>query len=165
MELRTRRASPADAPEVVRIYIESWNAGFGDLMRARAVDDDILERWRADLAAPLPHRWWVATRGDAIVGLAGIGPSRDPVDPTLGELDTIAVDPPHWRTGVGRVLMSLALEYLAKDGYREALLWTLANYPRGAAFYSSTGWRPNGASRENGRQLCYTHPLQGRGRS
>ena len=159
LELVVRRALPADAPEVERVYVESWNQGFGDLMRRRSIDEDILRRWRADLAAPLPYRWWVAERAGAVVGLVGIGLSRDPVDPTLGELDTIAIDPPHWRTGVGRVLMSLALEHLAKDGYREALLWTLANYPQGHAFYSATGWSPNGATRDDGGQLCYTHPL------
>ena len=43
----------------------------------------------------------------------------------LGELDTIAVDPLHWRTGIGTALMSVALRHLAADGYNEAIVWTV----------------------------------------
>ncbi len=158
-ELVIRSALVADVETIARIYVESSNAGFGDLEPKRVLDSGRVERWRVDLAAPLPHRWWVAIRKGTIVGFTGIGPSRDPIDPTLGELDTIAVEQSQWRTGVGRALMSQALEFLSADGYREAILWTLANYPRAAAFYQSTGWRPNGAVREAGRQVCYAHPL------
>ena len=154
-----RSVLPADVEAIVRIYVESANVGFGDLDKKRVLDSERVERWRSDLAAPLPYRWWVATRDGAIVGFAGIGPSRDPIDPDLGELDTIAVEPSHWRTGVGRALMSQALRHLSADGYREAIVWTLANYPRGAAFYESTGWRANGAFRASGRHVCYAHPL------
>ena len=97
---------------------------------------------------------------DAImVGFASIGPSRVPVDPSLGELDTIAVDPGWWRKGVGRALMSQSLRYLSEDGYAEAVVWTLADYPQGDAFYRATGWTPNGRSRDGGRQISYSHPL------
>ena len=137
----------------------SWNAGFGQLMRHREVDPELIGRWRQDLASPPPSRWWVAERDGTIVGFAGIGLSRDPVDPGLGELDTIAVDPVCWRAGVSRALMSLCLRSLSKDGYLEAVLWTLANYPRGACFYHATGWRPNGKVRDGDRQIGYTHPL------
>jgi N-acetylglutamate synthase-like GNAT family acetyltransferase len=95
-------------------------AGFGGLMPNREVDSELIARWRADLSASPPKRWWVALRDDSIVGFVGIAPSRDPIDPTLGELDTIAVEPSHWRTGVGTVLMSHALHHLSADGYREA---------------------------------------------
>ena len=122
-------------------------------------DDDRLARWRADLAAPPPRRWWVAECDGAIVGLAGICPSRDPVDPGLGELDTIAVDPPCWRTGVGRALMAHALRALGEHRYREALLWTLADYPQGAAFYRVMGWSRSEVHRDDGKQVLYTHPL------
>ncbi|WP_432888304.1 GNAT family N-acetyltransferase [Kribbella sp. CA-245084] len=87
-------------------------------------------------------------------GLVGIGPSRDPIDPNLGELDTIAVDPAYWRQGVGKALMQKALQALAST-YPEAILWTLANYPQGQHFYESTGWTLDGGSRDNGHQISY----------
>ena len=125
LPLTIRPATPTDVDEVTRIYIESWNAGFGELLSQadRTVTPDLVERWSHDLARPAPHRWWVAERMGSIVGVVGIGPSRDPVDSQLGELDTIAVDPPHWRTGIGRALISLAFQSLVSDGYSEAIRW------------------------------------------
>jgi N-acetylglutamate synthase-like GNAT family acetyltransferase len=122
MSVAIRVASPTDAPEIARIYVESWNAGFGDLMPVRPLHDDHVARWADELADPGATRWWVAERAGRIVGLVGVGPSRDPVDATLGELDTIAVDPAASRSGVGRVLMTTAIDALAAAGYRRAIL-------------------------------------------
>ena len=105
-------ATPHDAPVIARIDADSWNAGFGDLMPVRPFDFDRVECWRLDLDAPLPYRWWVAELGGIVVGFAGIGPSRTPSDPELGEIDTIAIDPAHWRQGLGRTLMAVAVENL-----------------------------------------------------
>jgi GNAT superfamily N-acetyltransferase len=154
-----RSASVDDAEVVTQIYIDSWNAGFGDLMPHRIVTPERIERWRKELTQPVPHRWWVAEQKGSIVGFVGIGPSRDPVDPQLGELDTIAVDPRCWRTGIGRALMSVALHYLVADGYHEAILWTLARYERGKAFYEAMGWSLDGGGRDEGRQVRYRHSL------
>ena len=157
--LAIRGATSGDATRVAEVYIDSWNAGFGELMPTRVLDQQRIDRWRADLTAGAPHHWWVAVRAGSVVGFAGVGPSRDPIAPGLGELDTIAISPPHWRSGVGRALMGQALVQFLADGYREAILWTLANYPRGAHFYVSTGWRPNGRTRASGTQVCFARRL------
>ena len=159
--LTIRPAMPTDVDEVTRIYIDSWNAGFGELLSQadRTVTPDLVERWSRDLARPAPHRWWVAERMGSIVGVVGIGPSRDPVDPQFGELDTIAVDTPHWRTGIGSALMSLALQYLVSDGYNEATVWTVECYQRGIAFYEAMGWRRDGGVRDEVRQVCFGRNL------
>ena len=93
------------------------------------------------------------------MGFAGIGPSRDPVAPRLGEIDTIAVDPCHWRTRVGTALGSVALRYLAADGYGEAIVWTVEGYERGIAFYEAMGWRRDGGTRDDGRQVRFRRDL------
>ena len=93
------------------------------------------------------------------MGFIGIRPSRDPVDPLLGEVDTIAVDPPHWRTGIGKALMSRALRRLASDGYGEAIVWTVAGYARGIAFYEAMGWRRDGGVRDDGMQIRFRRKL------
>jgi hypothetical protein len=88
-----RAAQVSDAETIAQIYVDSWNAGFVGLMTRRRVDTELVARWRRDISAPFPHRWWVAELAGVVVGFAGIGPSRDPIDPALCELDTIAVDP------------------------------------------------------------------------
>lgn len=156
-----RLAVSDDADTAARIYIDSWNEGFGELMSQanRTVTADRVERWRHDLAQQVPHRWWVAEHFGSLIGLAGIGPSRDPVDPQLGELYTIAIDPPYWRQGIGKSLISLALKHLVSDGYREAILWAVEGYERGIAFYEAMGWNRDGGVRDNGRQIRFRRDL------
>jgi GNAT superfamily N-acetyltransferase len=152
-----RTATAADAPTLARIYVDSWNQGFQSLMPSRECTSDLVRRWEIDLSAPFPKRWWAAELDGVVAGFAGIGPSRDPVDPSLGELDTIAVDPAYWRHGVGRALMKVALQFLKSDGYREGVLWTLANYERGQRFYEAMGWELTDAMRDHGRQVQYQY--------
>jgi N-acetylglutamate synthase-like GNAT family acetyltransferase len=123
-------------------------------------DKGRIERWRRDLSDATPTRWWVAERQGSIIGFVGIGPCRDPVEAGLGELDTIAVTPNAWHAGVGKALMSVALEALRSSGFSSAALWTLSRYPRGESFYVSTGWRLTGATRDSGSQVRYDHDLR-----
>jgi len=159
MSVRIRVATVEDAPRVVEVYVDSWNAGFTGLMPPIAVDEGRIRRWATDLADER-NTWWVAEIDGSIAGLAGIGPSRDPVDPRLGELDTMAVDPAHWRAGIGTALMQTALEALAST-YPQAILWTLAGYDQGQRFYESTGWHLDGNTRDDGHQVSYRHDLSG----
>jgi GNAT superfamily N-acetyltransferase len=146
-----RPATADDAARIAQIYVDSWNAGFGALMPPAVLDDARIARWASELAA---GNWWVALHDGTIAGFTGICPSRDPIDPQLGELDTIAVDPPYWRTGVGTALMRRALEELAAT-YPEAILWTLADYPQGQRFYTKTGWTSTARTRDDGHQVSY----------
>jgi GNAT superfamily N-acetyltransferase len=155
-----RGADGRDAPVVADIYVESWNRGFTGLMPSRSVTEELVGRWERTLAEPGRSRWWVAQMEGEVVGFTGICPSRDPTVADLGELDTIAVRPARWRHGVGRALMAVAAAHLVADRYDEAILWTLANYERGDAFYRSTGWLPDGAKRDEGRQVRYRRPLR-----
>jgi GNAT superfamily N-acetyltransferase len=153
--LTIRRAVVEDAPRVVQIYVDSWNAGFVGLMPPIALDEARVARWAGELAE---GSWWVAEYDDVLAGLVGVCPSRDPVEPGLGELDTIAVDPAYWRTGIGTALMHTAIDALAAK-YPEAILWTLANYNQGQRFYESTGWTADGHTRADGTQVSYRRRL------
>jgi GNAT superfamily N-acetyltransferase len=154
-----REAQEGDASAVAQIYIDSWNRGFVGLAPERRLDAEEVARWCRDLRLGLPRRWWVAESNRRIVGFVGICPSRDPTLPGLGELDTIAVNPNLWQIGIGRELMSTALDYLTRDGYREAVLWTWAGYERGRLFYEKTGWFLDGRTRDAGRQVLFRHDL------
>jgi len=122
------------------------------------LDAALVRRWGDDLASAGPTRWWVAERDGHAVGFAGAGASRDPVGAGLGELDTIAVDPPHWRTGVGGALMAVALADLT-ERFREAILWTVAGHDQALGFYRATGWVADGGTRSRGREVSLRHRL------
>jgi GNAT superfamily N-acetyltransferase len=74
-------------------------------------------------------------------------------------VDTIAVDPQRWRSGIGRALMEHAVTQLTLDGYRRAVLWTLSDYPLGEAFYRATGWRQTDQIRAGGSEVCFSRSL------
>ncbi len=155
MELSVREAGSADAAAILEIYVTSWNEGFGSRMPVIAASDDRLHRWRADLSVQTPTQWWLAQRGGVILGFVGIGPGRDPELAGWGELDTIAVLPNAWGTGVGSVLMQHAVSGLVESGYACAYLWTLSDYPLGERFYRTRGWQNSEVTRMNGDQVRY----------
>lgn len=158
MHVHLREATPADAEGLARVYVESWNEGFADLMPPRVLNPEHIARWSRDLEVG-PVRWCLAESAGSVVGFAGTGPSRDPVDPDLGELDTIAGAPSAWRQGVGRQLMESALDALRSAGYDQCILWTLADYEQGRTFYEATGWRSSGEVRDSGRQIAFRRVL------
>ena len=154
-----RVAGPDDAGTITRLYVESWNMGFGSRMPVIEADPERIGRGRGDLGDSTKSRWWAAEWSREIVGFVGICPSRDPIDPELGEVDTIAVDPVAWRKGVGGALMSVALDGLRLDGYRSAVVWTLNNYPQGENFYVATGWKCSGVTRREHDHVRYDRVL------
>jgi N-acetylglutamate synthase-like GNAT family acetyltransferase len=158
-DLTIRTAGPDDAHAIVAIYVAAWRAGFGSRMPAIEVGEERVTRWRLDLDDTTPTRWWLANRDATTVGFVGIGPCRDPVEGGLGELDTIAVAPDAWRTGVGSILMAVALDGLREAGFRRATLWTLSDYPMGESFYAAHGWRRTRARRDRGNQVRFDHDL------
>lgn len=82
------------------------------------VDEDRISQWTTELTTG-QTRWWVVEYDGTIVGFVGIGPSRDPVDTELGELDTIAVDPARWRRGIGTALCERHLTHWPKPASRK----------------------------------------------
>ena len=140
---------------VVAIYVESWNRGFLSRMPSISADPARIERWRIDLGDATPTCWWLAEQNGQAVGFVGIGPSRDPVDERIGELDTIAVRSDRWGAGIGSRLMSVAVTGLRARGYQQAILWTLRDYSLGEEFYRARGWTCSGLTRNDGDQVCY----------
>ncbi len=151
IELRPPTTGDVDA--IATIYVDSWNQGFGHLLGIRDLTEDRIERWRVDLTSPTTE-WTIAELDGAVAGFIGVGPSRDPVDPKLGELETIAVAPAHWRRGVGSALMASGLQQLGARWSR-AILWTPANYDRGHAFYTAMGWHELDQTRASGTEVAF----------
>jgi ribosomal protein S18 acetylase RimI-like enzyme len=159
-----RPAVPADAYEIVRINADGWRRAYAGI-----VPDDVLaaidveqraSRYERRMAEESTHNTIVAvdtvavdtvavdTRPDAerIVGYVYFGPYRDgeTLDPSVGEVCAIYVDPEDWGSGAGRLLMTGALDRLAARGCAEVRLWVLeANHPA-RGFYAHLGFQPDG---------------------
>ena len=140
--IHLRPATAADAAAVGVIYIESWNDGFGHLLGLRVHSGERVDQWRVDLESE-ENEWTIASIDGRVAGFIGIGPSRDPIDPELGELKTIAVAPDYWRGGIGRALTEHGVDQL-RLRWQHAILWTPAGYDRRSSVLSRDGLERTG---------------------
>ena len=148
-----RRAEPADAMEVARVHVRSWQIAYRGLMPDAYLEqlrpEDRAERYDFATVDALKPETILAVEGSAILGFATISPSRDDDLPDHGELCGFYVDPPVWGRGVGVALMKAARARLFEKGFGRALLWLLTGNARALRFYEIDGWRPDGCRRAN----------------
>jgi GNAT superfamily N-acetyltransferase len=159
--IAVRLARPADAEALAETAVAAWREGFRGI-----VPDDVDPRraWSPQgisqrLTEPGDGTEILAAELDgAVRGLLLLGPSREAGAPrAAGELIALYVHPDRWRRGIGRALVARALERLAAAGYREAIVWTLAESPRNLAFYEALGFRRDGATQ---RRPSFGNPLE-----
>lgn len=146
-----RAAVPADAHDVARVHVRSWQAAYRGLIAQDFLDGLKPEVWAnryafGRLGVALPSTL-LAVDGAAIRGLATTGLCRDAGLPHCGELMAIYVDPAYLRTGIGRLLLTAARERLRRVGVTQAVLWVLDGNDRARRFYERDGWRCDGAWR------------------
>jgi GNAT superfamily N-acetyltransferase len=154
MGVKVRRAELADAEEIARVHVGSWQGAYRGL-----ISDEILDRlsvegrtrqWREWLA-PGGERalTLVAARDGRPVGFVTLATqSRDDDEPAgVGEVPALYVLPSAWGGGVGGALMDAALRELRAAGCSQAILWMLEGNDRAAGFYEGQGWHADGGRR------------------
>lgn len=82
--------------------------------------------------APLPQKEWDSARR-AVAGLAG--------DARVAALTSMHVEPELIGGGIGRALMSAALDHLLEAGYDHCILGVIVENHRARCFYEAAGWR------------------------
>jgi len=146
-----RAAVAADAYDVARVHVRSWQSAYRGLIAQEYLDGLEPETWAGRytfgrMGIGLPSTL-VAVNGSTICGLATTGLCRDVDLSNFGELVAIYVDPAYVRTGVGRLLIAAARERLRGLGVRQAALWVLDGNARARRFYERDGWRFDGTRR------------------
>jgi ribosomal protein S18 acetylase RimI-like enzyme len=167
MEFTVRPATAADATDVVRINVRTWQsayvgmvpddvlAGLDEVMDERA--ERTRERWSS--SAPRSFSTAVAEDGHGVVGFVTYGPYRvgqspEKLDPDVGEVLAIYVDPARQGEGAGRALLDAAVEAFRSDGVAEVRLWVLTENAPSRRFYERYGFRFDGQA--------HTYPMQRR---
>jgi GNAT superfamily N-acetyltransferase len=90
----------------------------------------------------------LAEEGGELLGFTACGENRDAdAGPSVGEVRTLFVAAGGWRRGVGRALMTAALDDLRARGYSEATVWSFADNERANRFYEASGFTRDGAER------------------
>ena len=142
-----------DADALGRVHVRAWQAAYGDVMPSdflaglRATDR--AEMWRRQLIGPpSPRRLDVLVVDGELVGFAAYGPEATGAKgDELGELYAINLDPLVWGRGLGRTLLGHVTIALGSLGYRQAVLWVVAQNARACALYESCGWNADGPER------------------
>jgi len=153
---RIRRADIHDAQAIAAVHVQSWQGAYRGLLPQDYLDNltpaQRLPRWQQTL---LEIDWpragtVVAEHDEHIIGFAHFSATRDEdQDPAaVGELTSIYVLPTNWGHGTGRRLMSAALAALHDARFMQATLWVLTTNNRATRFYLSTGWHPDGATKQ-----------------
>lgn len=149
-----RTARPADAHAIALVSVRAWQRAY----RGGLMPDDFLDRlsvadrtsmWERLLTTEAPPRSACLVADDAgiVLGFIAVGPEDGAADAARGEVYAINVDPDHWRTGVGGVLLAAGCARLQALGFAEAVLWVHAGNARACAFYAAKGWTPDGAAK------------------
>jgi ribosomal protein S18 acetylase RimI-like enzyme len=138
-------AAPADACDIAKIHVRTWQAAYKGIVPARYLEKLSIgpreAMWSEAIFRGTPAVV-VAKQQQVIVGFVAFGPCRDEGASTdQGEIWAIYVEPLHWSQGVGRQLWLGARERLSFHGYRTVSLWVLAHNARAINFYLAAGFR------------------------
>jgi ribosomal protein S18 acetylase RimI-like enzyme len=138
----------ADAEGIAAIWIRARKArGSKSVEEPRSLHEFIVGRM-AD-----PTAWFILAReGEEAIGCAhGVaareGDGDGIVVPGLMHLSAVAVEPAHWRRGIGRALTEKALAIAFEGGYTSVQLWTERTNLSAVALYRSLGFCATGRER------------------
>ncbi len=148
-----RPARGDDLEELVRVNLAAFRAGNAPALSAAAAAQLTTEVARAQGQQFLGRRppgstVTVAELDGRLCGFAGAGPSRDEdLDPMVGELYSLYVDPDFWAQGHGSALHDAALSQLTRGEFASAALWVLEGNALAQRFYRARGWKPDRTQR------------------
>jgi GNAT superfamily N-acetyltransferase len=157
MSVVVRRPIVADADELARINIASWQDAYTGIIPWARINEMTLltyrQRWIDRLSAAQPGvAYFMAEVHGQLAAYAGGGPYRVQEDAVvedttgLGELYAVYADPLMQQRGAGSAVHDALLEWLGDAGYTAAALWVLTANQRSRSWYARRGWQPDGAS-------------------
>jgi ribosomal protein S18 acetylase RimI-like enzyme len=125
-----RRFTASDTIAVVGLSLRAWVPVHISIREALGpeINDALQPDWRAKqqrdveevLVAPTSNVW-VA---DLATNVAGFVAVRIHDDRRIGEIDMLAVDPPHQGAGIGTALTQFALAWIKRSGVSVAMVET-----------------------------------------
>ena len=138
-----RKARPADAEAVARIYVESWRDTYPGVLPARLLLSMTVEgqaaRWRNAIAIAARESVLVAEDNrNNLLGMTSMGRARDSGLGYDAEIYTLYVHPFVTGRGVGRALLTGAFSALAQKGFANCVIWAHAKNPA-RYFYEAMG--------------------------
>lgn len=134
------------------VHARSWRETYTGLLPEAVIADVVgsqparIKRWRASLRKPTQRSGaLVGEVAGQVAGFVFWGPTDDPgAEPNVAEIYAIYVDPDAIGIGLGRSLLSAAVDDMAAAGRSAAVLWVLDSNDRARRFYEAAGWQLDG---------------------
>lgn len=146
MEVKIRKATADDAKGIARVHVDAWKSTYRGLVSDEYLDSLSYESREQMWAKVIDSNKQtsedfiiVACDGNEIVGFAAGGRSRDSADKFEGEIGAIYILEHYQRMGIGRRLMSAAVEHLFDAGIASMIIWVLRENNNAIRFYESLG--------------------------
>ena len=154
--LIVRRARPHDALGIARVHVQSWQSTYRGVLPPHYLDRLTPARrlpvWqRVIRETDCPRAGVIVAEAHRrIIGFVQVTPTRDPDSDSaaVGELTAIYVLPGRWGQGIGRQLMTAAINRMTAAGFDQATLGVLHTNVRARHFYHAAQWRPHGTTRQ-----------------
>lgn len=152
-----REATVTDAEAIAKIHVETWQCAYRGQVPDSYLDSLTVEkrkvRWTEILSRPVQgSKNFVAIYDRKVAGFCTVGPSRDKdAEKSTGELWGIYVDSTQLGNGIGSAMMQSGLQYLVKEGFKNATLWVLTTNNKARQFYEHKGWNVDGQTKVDHR--------------
>jgi len=147
MDVKIRQANPADATEIAKVHVLSWQKSYREI-----VDEDYLRKMEV---GDRESNWLrrlsesddivlVAEVDGQIVGFAHGGKQREEDCPYDAELRAIYILKEFQHQGIGRKLFTEFSKLAKKAGYHSLNVWVLAKNVNAGKFYEAMGAKQGG---------------------
>ncbi len=100
-------------------------------------EDYLLEGFLAFSRSEQPGTIWIAEDGDQIVGSIAIAG----IDSETAQLRWFLIEPEYRGVGLGRRLMTVAMDHCRDKGYRKVFLWTFSDLHAARHLYKEYGFQ------------------------
>lgn len=134
-----------DVAALAELHVQVWKDAYTGLLPDETIAGMTVAR-RTEMWTRLierdPSVAWVAEDARGVVGLASIGPAREPQG--WGQLYNIYVRSAAWGTGVGSALWEAAQAGITALGFGPRQLYVLDTNLRARRFYEFKGWIHDG---------------------
>jgi len=151
MSFVIRKATLEDANSLADILSRSWMSSYKDIIPTEELEKHAsLERRRKRfetlLAAP-ENNVYILIHENVPCGEIMFCSSRDEDLADYGEIVSIYLLEEYWGKGLGKALMSFALEKMQENNCRNYLLWAFKENARAIRFYEKFGFTADGTEK------------------
>jgi ribosomal protein S18 acetylase RimI-like enzyme len=141
--ITVRKAVLSDAFSIGKIYTHSWKITYKGIMPDSFLDElnpaFSAKNFENDIIGNSKKRFaYVIEIGKAVVGFVMGGPSKENLEPGVGELHNIYILNEFRGQGVGRKLLTACADELVNRGFQKMILYVLTENPY-QRFYESAG--------------------------